>query len=122
MNGPQYILTIHLVLAILFFLIGWPLSRRKIGPNKLFGFRTPATIRDERIWYPVNESAGLNMMRLSTLFGVVTLSTYHLDLGVGPAAIVNSAVLVAGLLVMTVRGFVQIHQLKRQFKSESPRS
>jgi len=38
--------------------IGLPLYLEKIPPNALYGFRTPRTVSDERVWYPANKFAG----------------------------------------------------------------
>ena len=35
-----------------------PLIRRRVKPNRFYGFRTPQTLSDERIWYDANAYAG----------------------------------------------------------------
>ncbi|MCB9674051.1 MAG: SdpI family protein [Alphaproteobacteria bacterium] len=52
--------TLFAGLALLFFLISVPLAAGKIPPNRLYGFRTPRTVKDERVWYPTNRIAGRN--------------------------------------------------------------
>jgi len=50
--------------------VGWPLSRRRIPPNRWYGFRVPATLADPEAWYEVNETCGDDLVRL----GVVLLT------------------------------------------------
>ncbi len=35
-----------------------PLAQRRVRPNRWYGFRTPKTLSDERIWYEANAYAG----------------------------------------------------------------
>jgi len=47
--------------------LGLPLMLRRIPPNRFYGFRTPATLRDPEIWYPANAFAG----RLLLVWGIL---------------------------------------------------
>jgi uncharacterized membrane protein len=62
-------LVIGLFSGSIFILLGWPLAERKVGPNGGYGFRTPATLADEELWYRVNEAAGRGLV----ISGVVVL-------------------------------------------------
>jgi uncharacterized membrane protein len=46
------------ILGVLFAASGFPLMQRWVPPNHVYGFRTPATLRDEDKWYRSNEVAG----------------------------------------------------------------
>ncbi|MFV0446698.1 MAG: SdpI family protein [Planctomycetaceae bacterium] len=113
MNPQLFLFLMHLGVAVLLGGCGWPLYRNWVPPNPWYGFRTPATLRDERIWYPVNREAGLWLAALSAVMLVVVVTTWMLDLSVGRMAIINSVPLLLGLTAMTMRGFWQIHQLKQ---------
>lgn len=39
--------------------LGKPLVEGKVGRNKLYGYRIRATLRDDRVWYPVNALSGV---------------------------------------------------------------
>lgn len=39
--------------------LGVPLVAGKIGRNRLYGYRTAATLSDDRVWYPVNALSGI---------------------------------------------------------------
>jgi uncharacterized membrane protein len=47
-----------------------PMVRGHVAPNQGYGFRTPLTLSDERIWYPANRIAG-RLMLGSSLIGIV---------------------------------------------------
>jgi uncharacterized membrane protein len=47
---------------LLFIVLGLPLVVGRIPPNKLYGFRTPATIADVSLWYRVNRAAGIDLV------------------------------------------------------------
>jgi uncharacterized membrane protein len=53
------------VTSLLFALVGGlfvglsiPLMRNRVPPNQYYGFRTPKTLRDPKIWYEVNRIQG----------------------------------------------------------------
>ena len=39
------------VVGALLALLGWPLAARRIGPNRWYGLRVPATFADRRVWF-----------------------------------------------------------------------
>lgn len=39
-----------------------PLLRGKVGPNSVYGFRTPKTMSSPQIWYRANRAAARNMI------------------------------------------------------------
>jgi hypothetical protein len=45
-------------MALIVSLVGLPMALDKVPPNRFYGFRTPRTIADERVWYPANRVAG----------------------------------------------------------------
>jgi len=108
----------HFAMAMLMIVIGWPLWANRIRPNWWYGFRTPATLRDERIWYPVNHETGGWLMGTGLVTLPVVIATFALDLPVPHLALVNMAPFVTGLLLMVVRGFWRIHRLKQEFTAE----
>ncbi len=48
-----------------------PLALQKIKPNGLYGFRTPKTLSNEKIWYEANRIAGIDL----SIAGVLTIFT-----------------------------------------------
>ncbi len=47
-----------LICDLVFAAIAVPLILRKVPRNGLYGFRTPATLRDDRVWYEANAYFG----------------------------------------------------------------
>ncbi|KMK75896.1 SdpI family protein [Alkalihalobacillus pseudalcaliphilus] len=65
-----------LVLGAIFIGVGYPLWKRKVAPNELYGFRFKRTLESEEVWYDVNEHGGRNFFFYGTatfLAGIVVL-------------------------------------------------
>ena len=45
---------LNLVVGLLIVGLSIPLIRRRVKPNRLYGFRTPKTMSSEQIWYEAN--------------------------------------------------------------------
>ncbi len=63
-------------LGILFLLIAIPLIQQRVKPNTVYGFRTPKTLSDPRIWYKANLFSGKQFYRsgLTLIFAAFTLA------------------------------------------------
>ena len=48
--------------SLLLIALAIPLIRRRVRPNWIYGFRTPATLKDERLWYLVNAETGVDLL------------------------------------------------------------
>ncbi len=59
-----------LLVSAALFTAGMPLWLGKVGPNRFYGFRTPRTIADDRVWYPVNKVSGRNLSLAGTVGAV----------------------------------------------------
>jgi uncharacterized membrane protein len=53
-----------------------PLLRRRVKPNRWYGFRTPKTMSSERIWYEANAYAGKMFLRAGTVFIAAAIVLY----------------------------------------------
>ena len=118
MAEQEIIALVHTGIAVLLIGLGFPLWQRRVGPNMWYGFRTPATMSDERIWYPVNQETGGWMIATGLVTLAVVIVTYAMDLGIGGQTLFNTTALVAGVLVMCVRGFTLTGRLKRSLPAE----
>lgn len=67
-----------LALAGLFILISIPLVLRKVPSNRLYGFRTPKTLRSDKIWYEANAFFGRGLIVASLVSAVAILAIYAL--------------------------------------------
>ena len=48
--------------SALLILLSVPMIQGKVERNRSFGFRIAATLSDDRVWYPINRSAGWHMV------------------------------------------------------------
>ena len=103
--------------------IGWPLARRRVGPNRWYGLRVPATFADPHVWFEANAVAGRDMVALGLLL-VVLAAALPTVAGVrGPAfAVTAAAVTVVGSLFMAVRGWRLANRLARRRRTETGRT
>ena len=97
----------------LFVVVAVPLILRKVPPNRQYGFRTPTTLNNPRIWYAVNAATGWDFIALGG--GLVALSvTSALGLLEMASFVTWSTVwLVLGTLASVVHGLWLIARLKK---------
>jgi membrane protein implicated in regulation of membrane protease activity len=102
-------------LGVLLVGLGWPLARRRVGPNRWYGLRVPATFADPHVWYEANAVAGRDMVALGVLL-VVLAAALPTVAGVrGPDfGVTAAAVTVVGSLFMAVRGWRLANRLARR--------
>jgi hypothetical protein len=104
---------IFLVTGVLTSALGLPLKRRKVKPNYLYGFRTPATLKDEALWYDVNAKAGGDLVGIGLVLCAVATVLYSTD---APTQTLTGACvtwLLAGTTLSFARGLMTIQQRKR---------
>jgi len=86
--------------ALLLALLAVPLVLRKVPPNRLYGYRTCATLGDEALWYAANAHFGRGMLVACGAGAVATLGLRQLGgLGAETFVAANTAALVLPLLV-----------------------
>lgn len=64
------------VAGLVLIAVGAPLLAGKIGRNNVYGYRVRSTLRDDRVWYPVNALSGIWLIwagLLSIVIGVLLL-------------------------------------------------
>src|SRR5262245_1531525 len=102
-NVKVIMAAIHIGISLFLVVLSVPFIRRKIGPNKYWGFiRTRRMVENAEVWYPVNEYAGKLMVGVAvaaSLSAIVLLLVPGLDPGV--YAIVQTGILI-GLLALLV--------------------
>jgi uncharacterized membrane protein len=106
-------------LGCLLVVIGWPLARRRVGPNRWYGLRVPATFADEAVWYEANAVAGRDLIALGALVIVLalTLPTFA-GLRGRTFALTCASVAAAGSLIMSVRAWRLANRLLRQRRTD----
>ena len=61
------ILLIYIFMGVLFIAISIPLIKRKVKINNWYGVRLPQTMKNEEIWYEVNEKSGKHLFAFGTI-------------------------------------------------------
>jgi uncharacterized membrane protein len=75
--------TVAYSLCALLAIIALPLAFGWVGPNRLYGFRTRATLSDRALWYSANTFAGWALFAAALVSaGWVWLRPAWLDFGV----------------------------------------
>ncbi len=97
-------------MALLMIAVSLPMALRKVPPNGVYGFRTPKTMADARLWYDANQRAGINII----VAGVLALAVWgvlRMTVGLGRANFIGFPVLMALLLASVVVSFVQLSKM-----------
>ncbi len=78
LESPVYFKSLVTVLAVagVLALVAVPLALRKVPPNRIYGFRTPATLQNEKIWYRANALFGRDMIIASACSVAAILILY----------------------------------------------
>ncbi len=61
------------VIGVVFVALGVPLAQRRVQRNAWYGYRLPLTLKDDTIWYPVNERGGRHLVVLGSSLILVGL-------------------------------------------------
>ena len=102
------------VVGVLLALLGWPLAARRIGPNRWYGLRVPATFADRQVWFDANALAGRDMIVLGVVLAAVSLLLPRVARLPEPVYTVICGVLLGvGALVLTVRGWRAANRLQQ---------
>jgi uncharacterized membrane protein len=93
---------------------GLPLAARRVGPNRWYGLRVPATFADEKVWYEANAAMGRDLVAVGCVLLVVVLGLALF----GPSRVtytaVCGAVFAIGSLAAITRGWRLANRLHRQ--------
>ena len=105
MEPGFFYVALFLVIGALFVVLGVPLKQGRIPPNHFYGFRTPRTLTDEKVWYPANRVLGIDMIRGGVVIAAVSL----LMLALRGFVTAETAVLILVAMSIAVAVFMGIH-------------
>jgi uncharacterized membrane protein len=90
-----------------------PLILRKVPRNVVYGFRTPATLGDDFLWYEANAHFGRRLLIASCVSAVGVLTLYFVR--VSPAFFLKASlvVLLVPLLIAVLATARYLRSLKR---------
>ena len=107
--------------GVLFALLGWPLAARRIGPNRWYGLRVPATFADRQVWFDANALTGRDMIGLGiTVVAVSLLLPRIMRLPEPVYSGVCAGILGLGAMVLTVRGWRAANRLQQARRNAAP--
>lgn len=91
-----------------------PMILQKLKPNGWYGFRTPKTLSDEKIWYPANTYSGKLMLGLGILW-VLSAVVLRFIPGIGSDLVTynltQAGVLLGSLVVLIVLSLKYLNTL-----------
>jgi len=107
------LLIIFIVSAVITIGLGLPLKKRKIKPNWFYGFRTPATLKDETLWYDVNEKTGTDLVVIGNVLAVLAAAMFGLQVSPVQFTGICVAWILMGGMLSVFRCFVFVSQRSR---------
>jgi len=102
-------------LGAILIVVGLPLARRNVPPNRWYGVRIRATFADPEVWYEANATAGRDMIRLGIAVMVLSIVIpWIAPLRDSDYAGVLAAVVGVGALGFTIRSVRLANRLLRE--------
>ena len=104
------IFAMNALLAVLSIPFLWSLVPR----NRFYGFRVPATLRDDRVWYIMNRRVAREMIvaGFALAFSAAMFDRIGLNTAFGRTLL--SVVTITALAAITTRGWIAANHLARQ--------
>lgn len=113
MDDGYYTLFLFPLVGLVFILMGLPLKGCKIPPNHWYGFRTPKTLSNEKIWYEINKVTGEDMVNIGVVILLTSLVTLSFRgwLPVEAAVSILTAILLVSVAWMAIHGFSLLRKM-----------
>jgi len=109
------------VVGVLLAVLGWPLAARRVGPNRWYGLRVPATFADRQVWFDANALTGRDMIGLGVAVAAVSLLLPRIARLPEPVySGICAGVLGVGAVVLTVRGWREANRLQQARRNAAP--
>ena len=108
------LLLMYIGSGLLLALLALPMIAGKVPPNSWYGFRTPSTVSNPELWYPVNRCAGkwLLFNGLTTVIAAIVLYLVP-GLSVDSYSLACLAVFMVGLGITVWRSFRCLRRLQK---------
>ena len=109
----QNLIWFYGVMGVLLILASLPMIMQRVPPNRWYGFRTPRTQGDPKVWYPANRIAGqylafAGLLIVLTALGVVLL---HKQMTPDTGAIVLLVVSLGSLAAATALSIIALRRI-----------
>jgi len=101
------------LVGVLFVGLSIPLIRNRVPPNRFYGFRTPKTLSDPKIWYEVNHIQGNDLLVAGALLASSSLTMLVFARAWQPevVALTLLLVMVLSLVGVLVHGLVVLRKM-----------
>jgi uncharacterized membrane protein len=110
---------VFVAVSLLFIGLAVPLIKRRVGPNRLYGLRVPATLVDEWVWYEANAQSGRDLAVMGVMgLLVAVLLPLAPNVTLQQYALVNVLFLLLGMLMFAVTGWRRANRLLAQRRAE----
>ena len=106
-----------IALGLLFVILGLPMALRRVPRNRFYGFRTPATLADDRVWYPANARSGVDLVVLGGLLVLTGTALLVARASAETQGLVGGVPVLIGAVAVTVRGLLHVRRLKRELSA-----
>src|SRR5215813_9005034 len=103
----------YAVMGIMLIIVSVPMIIERVPPNRWYGFRTPRTQSDPRIWYAANRIAGQYLAFAGLLVVLATLGVVLLHKQLRPAtgATILLVVAIGSITAATVLSFIALRRI-----------
>ena len=102
------IFALNLLLAVLSIPFLWDLVPR----NRFYGFRVPATLRDDQVWYIMNRRVARVMIPVGGVLALAAALFERIGLDTPFARTLLSVVTIVAIGAITLRGWSAANRLK----------
>ena len=106
----------------LFLVLALPLVGRKVPRNRMYGFRTPATLRTDVVWFEANAHFGRRMVAASVFSAAAMVVLYYTALSPVIFVYTASGTLAGSLVAAVLDTSMYLRKLSRHVRAqhESP--
>ena len=115
MEGPMFVLLCLPVLAVLYAL---PLVFGWVRPNPIYGFRSPRTRADAKLWYAANRLAGKYLIGVMAFCVALEFAVPGLHQGTG-MHIATPLVQISGLIIANALTTAHVLRLGTHWKKKN---
>jgi uncharacterized membrane protein len=102
-----------LFMGVLFIALSVPLMLKKVPPNNWYGFRTPKTLSDEKIWYEANRISAQGMALVGVVLILLSLTLLLLakEMSDLTKLIIIGVIMIVSLAVALIRSFKALSRM-----------
>ena len=110
--GLAEVSAVGILLAVLSVppMLGW------VPRNRLYGFRVPATLRSDAVWYAINRRFGLELIIVGVALVAMAAAMDAAGLDTPAGRAVTVAAMIASLLAITVRGWKAANRMELRLR------